>query len=296
MPWLQLALDSDREAAPQLEQALLDCGALSVTLQDLADDPQYEPGVGEQPLWQATRVTGLFEHDHDTAQLMGRLAAVIAPQTLPPHEWQNIEDQQWERAWIDDFQPMQFGRRLWICPSWTSPPEADAVNLLLDPGLAFGTGTHPTTALCLEAIDCLSLSGKTVIDYGCGSGVLGIAALLLGADKVFAVDNDPQALIATRDNGERNGIPDDKLITLLPDDLPDDIRADVMLANILAAPLIELAPRIAAHTKAGGPLLLSGILREQAAAVSAAYTGFCTTEDTNYRDEWTRLTLRKNRD
>ncbi len=296
MPWLQVAFEANRESASGIEAALTECGALSVTLQDLADDPLYEPPAGEQPLWRATRVTGLFEHGVDSAALLTSIAGLLQPEPLPAHHIAHIADQAWERAWIDDFQPMRFGQRLWICPSWCDPLDATAVNLLLDPGLAFGTGTHPTTALCLEALDAMDVTGKRVIDYGCGSGVLGIAALLLGAKSVLAIDNDPQALTATRNNAATNNIDDTRLATLAPEQLPEDVLADVMLANILAAPLVQLAPHLSAHTAAGAPLVLSGILREQESDIIAAYRPWCETHDTAYREEWVRLTLCRNRD
>lgn len=295
MPWLQIAFDAARDSAPALEAALEECGALSVTLVDRADDPVFEPAIGEQPLWQSTRVIGLFEADAEREALLQQLTAHLHPDPLPPHTIEQIADQAWERAWIDDFQPMQFGRRLWICPSWHTPePAAQRVNLLLDPGLAFGTGTHPTTAMCLQALDSLELENLSVIDYGCGSGVLGIAALLLGARHVEAVDNDPQALLATRDNAERNGISAVRLCTRLPPELPGDASADLMVANILAAPLIELAPLLVQHTRPGGMLLLSGILRDQQAAVVSAYRDDCELLDASHTEEWVRLTLRRN--
>ena len=179
-------------------------------------------------------VTGPVEADIDTSLAM---VLIVAELGFSPHNWQwdIVEDQVWERAWMDSFQPLRCGERLWICPSWQAPPDPDAVNLLLDPGLAFGTGTHPTTALCLQWLDREALTGRTVLDYGCGSGILAIAALLLGADTAVAVDNDPQALIATRDNAERNGIDPARLQTLLPEQLPDDARFDIIVANILAS-------------------------------------------------------------
>lgn len=287
MAWLQLVFDSDRERAPELEDALLELGALSVTLQDNADEPVLEPGVGETPLWSETRLLALFDEGTDPDAVIAALREQLP--ALPNWRAERVEDQAWERAWMDDFQPQRFGARLWVCPSWCEPPDPDGVILALDPGLAFGTGTHPTTALCLEWLDGQPLAGATVVDYGCGSGILAIAALLLGAERAVAVDNDPQALIATRDNAERNGIAPERLVTCLPDALPAGTVAEVVVANILAGPLQELAPTLAGLCAPGGRLALSGILAEQAEAVAAAYrTRFALAEPAT-RAEWVRL-------
>lgn len=287
MSWLQLVFASDREHAPALEDALLELGALSVTLLDNADEPLFEPAIGETPLWQATRILALFEEGTEPAPVIAALREQLA--VLPDWRAETVDDQAWERAWMADFQPMRFGRRLWVCPSWAEPPEPDAVILALDPGLAFGTGTHPTTALCLEWLDGLDLNGCSVADYGCGSGILAIAALLLGAERALAVDNDPQALIATRDNAERNGIAAERLITCLPEQLPADWRADVTVANILAGPLQQLAPILTQLTRSGGAIALSGILGEQAGAVAASYRGDFALTAPALRQEWARL-------
>jgi ribosomal protein L11 methyltransferase len=298
MSWLQLLFDSDRERAPILEAALEDAGALSVTLQPLqdagaAEELVLEPGVGETPLWQATRVVALFAEHTDAAAVVAELRRRLP--ALPPWRAETLADQVWERAWMADFQPLRCGRRLWICPSWCPPPAEAEVVLALDPGLAFGTGTHPTTALCLEWLDAQPLDGCTVLDYGCGSGILAIAALLLGAARALAVDNDPQALTATRDNAERNGIAAERLSTYLPEQLPAAAAADIVIANILAAPLQTLAPTLARHTAAGGRLALSGILAEQGAAVGAAYRPWFDLSAPAQRQEWLRLDGRKNR-
>ncbi len=194
---------------------------------------------------------------------------------------------------MENFHPMRFGQRLWICPSWKTPPEADAVNLMLDPGLAFGTGTHPTTALCLEWLDGCDVTGKTVVDYGCGSGILGIAALLLGAKEVVAVDNDPQALIATLDNAKRNNIDSSKISVYLPDDAPNDYQADIMLANILAGPLGELSPILSKMTHSNGLLALSGIISSQSAGLLEIYQQWFDMDKPVLQDEWVRLTGKK---
>ncbi|MGH8338382.1 MAG: 50S ribosomal protein L11 methyltransferase, partial [Gammaproteobacteria bacterium] len=207
--------------------------------------------------------------------------------TLPPHEFSLLEEREWSREWLKDFKPMRFGRRLWIVPSACAPPDATAVNIRLDPGLAFGTGAHATTALCLEWLDGTKLTGKTVIDYGCGSGILAIAAALLGALHVWAVDNDPQALTATQDNAARN-----RVISALKISLPDQLpvaKADVLLSNILAAPLVELAPCFAAHLKSGGSLVLSGILDSQRDEIHNAYAPWFQFAGDMQSDGWVRM-------
>ncbi len=275
MQWLQLIISATRDTSSRTEDALLDCGAVSVTLEDAADQPIFEPGVGETPLWDNCQIKALFDATIDTTEVTAQITSYLKDslQSLPTLRWEQLEDKDWSQEWKKYFSPVKCGKRLWICPSWIEPPDANAINLSLDPGLAFGTGSHPTTHLCLRWLDKQDLVGQTIIDYGCGSGILGIAALLLGADKVIAVDNDPQALLATRDNAERNNIAQERLITYLPEELPKDICGATMVANILAAPLIELAPRLIAHTEAGGLLCLSGLLVHQIDAVSLPYSG-----------------------
>jgi ribosomal protein L11 methyltransferase len=240
-------------------------------------------------------VTGLFDSGRDIEQLCADIRDAWHQQTqqaLPEIDVTLVEDKDWERAWMDDFQPLKFGERLWIVPSWHDAPDPDAANLMLDPGLAFGTGTHPTTALCLEWLDGQDPHGKQVIDYGCGSGILGLAALLLGADHVIGVDTDPQALEASRENARRNGVEDSKLDLFLPDNEPET-KADIMLANILAQPLIGLAPHLASRTRPGGDLVLSGILSNQAREVMAAYEPWFVMDEPEQREEWIRLTGRR---
>ncbi len=282
MPWLELRIDSSREDAPALEDALLSAGALSVTLQDNADQPIFEPALGETPLWQETRVTGLFEADVDTATVARTL------HLSHPH-WHVVEDKDWEREWMQHYQPIQCGERLWICPSWLAPPDPDAVNLLLDPGLAFGTGTHPTTFLCLSWLAEQEVRDLSVIDYGCGSGILGIASLLLGARQVVGVDIDPQALLATRDNVQRNGLDPAQFPVFFPQRAPAQ-PVDLLLANILAGPLVELAPTLLALLKPGGRLCLSGVLASQAETVQQAYRGAIDFDPIRQKDEWVCMT------
>ncbi|TXR39881.1 50S ribosomal protein L11 methyltransferase [Ectopseudomonas mendocina] len=287
MPWLQVRLAITPEQAETYEDALLEVGAVSVTFMDAEDQPIFEPDLGTTPLWSHTHLLALFEADTDETALIAHLQ-LLCGGSLPEHHVERIEDQDWERSWMDNFQPMRFGRRLWIVPSWHAAPEPDAVNLLLDPGLAFGTGTHPTTALCLEWLDGQELQGCNVLDFGCGSGILAIAALLLGAPQAVGTDIDPQALEASRDNASRNGIDPARFPVYLPADLPQQ-PADVVVANILAGPLVSLAPQITALVKGGGRLALSGILAEQAEEVRAAYAGAFDLDPTASKDGWVRI-------
>lgn len=287
MPWLQVRLAITPEQAETYEDALLGVGAVSVTFMDAEDQPIFEPDLGTTPLWSNTHLLALFEADTDPANLVAHLQLLTGGE-LPTHEIEHIEDQDWERSWMDNFQPMRFGQRLWIVPSWHAAPQPEAVNLLLDPGLAFGTGTHPTTALCLEWLDGQDLHDCTVIDFGCGSGILAIAALLLGAPQAIGTDIDPQALEASRDNAGRNGIDPARFPVYLPADMPQQ-PADVVVANILAGPLVSLAPQITALVKAGGRLALSGILAEQAEEVRTAYADTFDLDPTAIKDGWVRI-------
>ncbi len=287
MPWLQLRLAITPEQAPTYEDALLEVGAVSVTFMDAEDQPIFEPDLGTTPLWSHTHLLALFEADSDADALVAHLQ-LLTDGDLPEHQIEHIQDQDWERSWMDGFAPMRFGQRLWIVPSWHEAPEPDAVNLLLDPGLAFGTGTHPTTSLCLQWLDAQPLEGCSVLDFGCGSGILAIAALLLGAPRAVGTDIDPQALEASRDNAQRNGIADERFPVYLPADLPQE-PADVVVANILAGPLVSLAPQITSLVKPGGRLALSGILAEQADEVRAAYAADFALDPTAVQDGWVRI-------
>lgn len=281
MPFLQLSFESPPDPE-RLESACFAAGALSVTLTDAADAPIFEPPLDTTPLWPQVRLDALFDHQADRHRIVSEIAASVGG--VPPvHSFVEVADKAWEREWLVDFKPMRFGKRLWICPHEQNVAAQDAIVVRLDPGLAFGTGTHQTTALCLEWLDGARLSGKTVIDYGCGSGILAIAAVKLGAERAIAVDHDPQALLATRENAERNGVAR-KIETLpAPANLPE---ADVLLANILALPLIELATHIRDCVARGGNLVLSGILADQADAVAAAYTPWFSVSAPKRRDDW----------
>ena len=290
--WIQLNIEVTRQHSEPVEDAVLDAGAVSVTLQDAADQPILEPGVGETPLWDHCILSALFPASIDIA-ITEREITHHLPFSIHS-TWELVEDIDWSQEWKKHFKPISCsGGRLWICPSWIHAPQPDAVNLRLDPGLAFGTGSHPTTMLCLNWLEKQSLQGKTIIDYGCGSGILGIAALLLGAQKVWAVDNDPQALLASRDNARRNAIEDEKLITLLPDQVPQQATADVMVANILAKPLIELAEQISSLTLPAGQLCLSGILTHQIDQVTAPYSKYFDFEPATVADDWVQLAATK---
>src|SRR5271155_1154112 len=259
------ALNSDA-----VEAALLEVGASSITFVDRGDEPILEPKPGEVRLWSDTLVRALFQESSDAALNLDRLAATLGPHVTRTARVRAVEDQVWERAWLIGWKSLRFGRRLWVCPTAEEgPADPEAVVVRLDPGLAFGTGTHPTTALCLQILDSLTLAGRTILDYGCGSGILGIAALKLGASHVVAVDLDPQALMATRDNAARNDVA--SKITVQGIEAPL-AGAHCVVANILAGPLIELAPRLTAACENGGHLLLSGLLKTQAYAVKAAYS------------------------
>ncbi|AIZ35448.1 50S ribosomal protein L11 methyltransferase [Pseudomonas sp. K1(2024)] len=291
MPWLQVRLAISPEQAETYEDALLEVGAVSVTFMDAEDQPIFEPDLNTTPLWSHTHLLALFEADAEPEQVFAHLR-LLTGDTLPEHQAEVIEDQDWERSWMDNFQPMRFGQRLWIVPSWHQAPQPEAVNLLLDPGLAFGTGTHPTTALCLEWLDGQALDGVQVLDFGCGSGILAIAALLLGAREAVGTDIDVQALEASRDNAGRNGIAEQRLALYLPEQLPA-LQADVLVANILAGPLVSLAPQLSGLVRPGGLLALSGILAEQGEEVAKAYADDFDLDPIAERDGWVRISGRR---
>lgn len=292
MTWIQIRFQTTQTLVEKLENVALEAGALSISFEDSQDQPIFEPPIGETPLWEQLNVSVLFAANTQVDNTLNLMQQLFGDD-LPQHKVEILEDKDWEREWIKNYQPMQFGQRLWIVPSWTPPPKPDAVNLLLDPGLAFGTGTHPTTALCLQWLDGVDLTGKSLIDFGCGSGILAIAALLLGADKVYAIDIDPQALTATRDNSERNHIDPDTLITYLPEQVPKGLCADIVLANILAGPLIDLSSQLISHCKDKGDLVLSGLLAEQAELVSSHYQAHIQLDAICQEDDWIRISGKK---
>lgn len=294
MPWLQIRVQSTPEKVPELEDLLLGCGAMVVTFEDVNDDPVYEPELNTTPLWNSTRVTGLFEADADIEQIRPLIDEKGEELNIDlATKIEILEDKDWEREWMDSYHPIQFGQRLWVCPSWRDIPDPDAVNLMLDPGLAFGTGTHPTTALCLEWLDSIDCQNKTIIDYGCGSGILGIAGLLLGANKMVGIDIDPQAVQATQANAERNQIEADRIEVKLPP-YESDLQAEVVVANILAGPLAHLADTISALVATNGQLALSGILSNQAQEVIDAYSPWFTIDSVVEKEDWIRIVGTKN--
>jgi ribosomal protein L11 methyltransferase len=274
-----------------VEAALSAAGALSITFCDRGDEPVLEPKPGEIRLWSDTLVRALFDQSSDAAQSLGRLTQILGPHITECARVHAVPSRDWERVWLADWKPMRFGRRLWVCPTEAAAPDdPQAVVVRLDPGLAFGTGTHPTTALCLQMLDAMPLAGRSVIDYGFGSGILGIAALKLGAAHVVAVDLDPQALIATRENAVRNGVDGRLEIQGVP---PALLPASCVIANILAEPLIELAPVLEAACSIGGDLFLSGLLKSQAYAVKAAYAASFAIVQVIGRDDWCGIHARR---
>jgi ribosomal protein L11 methyltransferase len=298
MPWLELSLHCSANDEARLEHALLDCGALSVSLLDAADAENeqaiLEPGVGEVPLWPELIMSALFPIDQKPDLLLHALEAFDPELDLSSAEFKEVADQDWERVWLDQFKPMQFGARTWIVPWNLEIPDAakNGVVIRLDPGLAFGSGTHPTTSLCLQWIDGLNLKNKTMLDFGCGSGILALAALKCGARAAVGVDNDPQALIATHDNAERNGVAE-ILQVYLPDDEPVQ-QYPVVVANILASALDALAPKLAQRTQRGGVIALSGILKGQEQALIERYSPWFDELHAAVLEDWVRITGLRN--
>ena len=291
MPFYEIEFPLAPSSEDEVEAALAEVGALSHTLVDRGDEPVLEPKPGEIRLWSDTLVRALFEHSSEPALKLSQLIERLGEHLKETARLRGVAEEVWERACLKDLKPMRFGRRLWVVPiSTQAPADAQAVVVHLDPGLAFGTGSHPTTALCLQVLESLPLQGKRVIDYGCGSGILGIAALKLGAAQVLALDIDPQALIATRDNASRNGVAERMRVLDADADLSP---AFLVLSNILAGPLVDLAPRLTAACAPGGHLVLSGLLRTQAYAVKAAYSIGFDIVRTVEREEWCCIYARR---
>lgn len=291
MPWTKLKLKVESHEAEAAASVLEESGATAVAFEDAGDEPLFDERPDAPPanpaLWAQTWVSGLFATPTEAQAAITAVQQCLLRTQAPVHEIETLPDQDWERVWLERWQPLHFGGDLWVCPSWRTPPDPTAVNVTLDPGLAFGTGTHATTALCLEWLAQHPPAGRTVVDYGCGSGILAIAALKLGAREAFGVDVDAGALEVSRENAQRNGVAD-HYHAMLPAALPADIRADVVIANILAEPLIALAPQIARRVKPGGALLLSGMLDTQVDEVRAAYApDFCF--ELRLREEWALL-------
>lgn len=287
MAWHQISTITDELTAPDLSDFFSDMGAVSVTYMDAEDQPVYEPLPGETKIWPNTKVVALFDLGAEPELVKLQMQEYFKNALLKDWQVEILEDQAWERSWMDYYKPMKFADRLWVCPTGQEQQEPETVCLTLDPGLAFGTGTHPTTALCLEWLASHDLAEKTIIDYGCGSGILAVAAILLGAKEAHAIDIDPQALTATLANAEKNSIAD-KLQCYLPEQF-NGTSADIVLANILAQPLIELSEPISSLVIPGGNLVLSGILQEQSEAVAAAYQARFQFSSPNIQEDWCRL-------
>lgn len=284
MPWLQIHIASDSEHAEFISELLSAADALAVTFRDAGDEPLLQQSQEAKGLWSQTQVTGLFNNDADAQTIINKVETGLG--TRPVWHAETLADEDWTRSWMERFQPMHFGGQLWVVPSWHQAPHPEAANIFLDPGLAFGTGTHASTALCLAWLAQQDMAHKTVIDYGCGSGILAIAALKLGASQAWGIDNDPLALPVAMENAQKNEV-SDRLHTALPENFPAGQQADIVLANILAEPLQQLADTIAGHVKTGGQLVLAGLLDEQADAVAACYPQFSL--EKNGRDGWARL-------
>jgi ribosomal protein L11 methyltransferase len=294
MAWIQVRARAPKALHESLEDALLELGAVSITYQDGADQPVLEPGVGETPLWDELIILGLFTADTPSESLKGALMSAFDNQCDIAIEI--LEDRVWEKEWEKHYQPIQITDHVWICPSWCAPPDPKAVNLLLDPGLAFGTGTHPSTAMCLKTLANEDLAGQHLVDYGCGSGILGIAAMKLGAKTLLAVDNDPQALTATHDNAVRNDVTLASLSLASPETEGPYLTqacADTLVANILAEPLMHLAPKLINALKPGGLLILAGLIEAQVEAVTSSYSHAVALEVAYQTDEWVCLSGRK---
>lgn len=288
MTWLSLKILSKQQEAEQLSDSLEHLGAVAVTFEDAADEPLYEPNLGQVPLWQQTWVVGLFESDVSIDPILLSLTQEYGPQITGRLRLGSVADQEWQLAWREHFKPLCFGSHLWVCPDEQAVPDPAAIKILLAPGLAFGTGTHPTTALCLEGLAAEPPKDKTVLDYGCGSGILAIAALKLGAKTAVCVDHDPQALLATADNALQNQLDPSQISTYLPADLAPE-TFDLVIANILAGPLVELAPTLLKHLKPGGELILSGLLAKEAPTVMLAYQPEIHWQQPNQQGDWIRL-------
>ncbi len=271
MAWVQISLYAREEDAETYSDCLTASGAVAVTFEDAEDKPLFEPLPGTTPLWHKTRVIGLYDADVNVSSIKKFIKKQLGNEALQQLEVNTLAEKNWTRAWMDQFQPMRFGQKLMICPTHIPIPDPNAINIILDPGMAFGTGTHPTTRLCLEWLDQHPPENLVVIDYGCGSGILGIAALKLGASFIYAIDHDPQALESTKSNAKQNGYDELKIKTVLPNEFQPAEKVDLILANILANPLLELAPLFTELLRAGGTLVLSGILENQTNSIIERY-------------------------
>ncbi len=286
MPWIQIKVDTTEKKASKINNILSGFGASSVTYMDTVDNPVYEPLPGETKLWNKTTVIGLFEADADIAPITEFLNKTYGKKITVRVE--QLEDKDWVREWMNNFHPIQCGSKLWICPSWCEVPDTNAVNVMLDPGLAFGTGTHPTTFMCLNWLDSLDLKDKEIVDFGCGSGILAVSALKLGAKSAIGIDIDPQAVESSAQNAERNGVKD-RLSLYLPSEQPQEIKADVLVANILAGPLRELAPTLKDMVKPNGKFAISGIIQSQCEELVKIYSEWFELDEPVFKEEWVRI-------
>ncbi len=299
MKWLQIHITVDQAQVDYTETLLSSLGAVSVTLDDAENQDLLEPLPGETPLWNKVIVTGIYAQEDDEAIDVDAIVTFITaqmPEAPLRHEF--MEDQEWERTWMDAYEPIQIAEKFWIVPEWMQAPDADAVNIKLDPGLAFGTGNHASTFLCLQWLGKTDVKDKIVIDYGCGSGILAVAALLLGAKKAYATDIDPQAVLATQQNAELNGVLD-RLYVGLPEEFNHELgatKADVFVANILAGPLMMLAPEFATLVKPEAQFALAGVIEEQVDDVSGIYSEFFDILEVEKRDEyWCRISGKRHK-
>ncbi len=287
MHWIQLIFNTTQQECPYYSEILTNIGALSVTLEDAGDQPIYEPLPGETPHWSDTKVVGLFESGADIKNLIAQIENQIKPKIIAPWEITKLEDRDWTKEWTKDFHPIQVSKELWICPSWCEAPEPNATNVYMDPGLAFGSGTHATTYLCMDWLARQQLSGLDIVDFGCGSGILAITAAKLGAKQIWAIDNDPQALIATRDNAINNTVLD--VINIGLPNTSNNLMVDVLIANILALPLVELAKHFANLVKPHGKIILSGILPDQIDLITKNYVQWFDVKPATIKDNWVRI-------
>ena len=288
MAWWQISLRCQADELEQVESRLAELGALSISLADAGDEPIFEPLPGETPVWSESIVTGTFAANLDPESLQQQLLASLPTSLGASLRQAQLHEQDWEQVYREHFKPLQCADNLWVVPSWCEPPDADATIVRLDPGLAFGTGTHATTALCLAWIAEQDLTGRDLVDYGCGSGILAIAACKLGAARVRAVDIDPQAVQASAANLQANEIEPNRIFLGQPDEMPGE-PVDLLVANILAGPLVELVPRFAALVRPGGKIMLSGILKTQLNEIQSAYRPWFELEPPRLRQEWAGL-------
>lgn len=290
--WQQINCHCNKVFQDVISECMEEANALSITFQDAGDTPVLEPLPGETRLWDDLILTALFDGNDDLSILLASLKMNKQQWQISSIQLETLEDQDWERAWMDDFTPMQFGENLWIYPSWNQIPDDNSTKIILDPGLAFGSGTHPTTAMCLEWLDENPPKDLSAIDYGCGSGILAIAAIKLGANTLLATDIDQQALIATKDNMLKNQIPDTAIKCCFPEEIPSE-PVDLLIANILSGPLVELAETFSQLTKVGGKIVLSGILEQQIEDIVNAYQKYYNDIEIIAKEGWIRVSAQR---